>query len=227
MKLSRRQALMLATAHFCVAWSGSYAVAAENVGTLEELSNEVWGTPVGAPRIALDEDGAIFKNEKLETGDDSAASVRFIDKLQLTLGANAHMVIDDYVYAGAASKSVFTLGRGAFRFVSGSMPEKNMQLRTPSVAIGIRGTELKIDVYEDGSTELSTIDGAAQVVSSFTSEVLDVVAGQSVLSDAKGIFLGGVRDFIHKSADEAVERGLGEIRSRIPIPLPGIPNPFR
>jgi hypothetical protein len=36
-----------------------------------------------------------------------------------------------------------------------------------------------------------------------------------------------VRDFIHKSADEAVERGLSEIRSRIPFPIPDIPNPFR
>jgi hypothetical protein len=40
-----------------------------------------------------------------------------------------------------------------------------------------------------------------------------------------------VRDFIHKSKDEAIERGLSHVRSKIPIPnipgLPGIPNPFK
>jgi len=108
------------------------------------------------------------------------------------------------------------------------MPEKNMKIHTPTVVIGIRGTELKIDVYADGSTELSTVSGAANIVSRATSEVLDILAGHSVLADSNGVF-GVVRDFIHKSKDEAIERGLNEIRSKIPsIPgLPGIPNPFK
>jgi hypothetical protein len=63
-----------------------------------------------------------------------------------------------------------------------------------------------------------------------TSEALDILAGHSVIADSNGVF-SAVRDFIHKSKDEAIERGLSEIRSKIPslpgIPgLPGIPNPF-
>lgn len=228
MKFSRRQALMMAVMPCALALPGAFsALAADSVGVVEKIANEAWGTPAGAARLALSEAATVFKNEKIETGDDSAAAVRFIDASRLSLGANSHLVIDDYVFAGAASRSTYTLARGAFRFVSGTMPEKNMQLRTPTVAIGIRGTELKIDVYADGSTELSTIEGAASVVSMLTNEVLEVLAGQSVLSDAKGIFIGGVRDFIHKSADNAVDRGLNELRSRSPIPLPDIPNPFR
>jgi hypothetical protein len=99
------------------------------------------------------------------------------------------------------------------------MPEKNMKLNTPTVGIGIRGTELLIDVYEDGSTEVSTISGAANVVSAITNEVLDVLAGQSVLADAEGVFIGGVRDFIHKSADDAIQREINKLRSKSPIPL--------
>jgi hypothetical protein len=134
------------------------------------------------------------------------------------------------VFAGEASRSAVTLAKGAFRFISGQMPEKNMRIKTPTVVIGIRGTELKIDVYEDGSTELSTISGAANIVSNATSKALDILAGQSVLADENGVF-SAVRDFIHKSKDQAIERGLSEIRSKIPsIPgvpgLPGIPNPF-
>ena len=60
-----------------------------------------------------------------------------------------------------------------------------------------------------------------------TNEALDILAGHSVSCDANGV-LGVIRDYIHKSADEAVERGIDELRSRSPIPLPfDIPNPFR
>jgi hypothetical protein len=227
MKFTRRQALAFAAAQGAIAFGAARAFAADGVGALESIENEVWGTPTGATRAALAEAAAIFRNERLETGADSAAGIRFIDTSKLTLGANANAMIDEYVFAGDASRSTFTLAKGAFRFISGQMPEKNMKLQTPTVSIGIRGTELKIDVYDDGSTEMSTVEGAARVVSILTNEVLDVVAGQSVLSDAKGLFIGGVRNFIHKSADEAVERGLNKLRSRVPIPIPDILNPFR
>lgn len=230
MELTRRDALMLATASVAL---GAPAMAADGIGALETRVNDVWGTPVGAERVALSQAAAIFRNQKLETGDDSAAGVRFIDASKLTLGANANAVVDDYVFAGDASRSAVTLAKGAFRFISGQMPEKNMKIQTPTVTIGIRGTELKIDVYEDGSTELSTVSGAANIVSRATSEALDILAGHSVVADSNGVF-GVVRDFIHKSKDEAIERGLSKVRSKIPTPdipslpgLPGIPNPFR
>ncbi|MEQ1864267.1 MAG: FecR family protein [Micropepsaceae bacterium] len=224
MKLTRRQALMLATAYSAL--GATRAFAADGVGALESVANEVWGTQTGASRVALTEAAAIFRNQRLETGEESAAGVRFIDASKLTLGANASAVIDEYVFAGDASRSTVTLAKGAFRFISGQMPEKNMRLKTPSVSIGIRGTELKIDVYEDGSTELSTIEGAANIVSNATNEALDILAGHSVLADANGVF-GVIRDFIHKSKDEAIERGLDELRSRVPVPIPDFLNPFR
>lgn len=227
MHLTRRHALMLTTAQVALAGATArIAFAEDTVGKLETAENEVWGTPVGAARVALEEAAAIFRNQRLETGDDSAAGVRFIDASQLTLGSNASAVVDEYVFAGDASKSVTTLAKGAFRFISGQMPEKNMKLKTPTVSIGIRGTELKIDVYDDGATELSTISGAANIVSNITNEALEILAGHSVSCDANGV-LGVIRDFIHKSKDEAIERGLDEIRRRSPIPLPDLPNPFR
>ena len=227
MTLTRRDTLLLATASIAL---GAPARAADGIGALEQKVNEVWGTASGAARAALAETAEIFRNQKLETGEDSAAAVRFVDASKLTLGANANVVVDEYVFAGAASRSTTTLAKGAFRFISGQMPEQNMRIKTPTVVIGIRGTELKIDVYEDGSTELSTISGAATIVSNATSEALDILAGHSVIADANGVF-SAVRDFIHKSKDEAIERGLSELRSKIPIPnipgLPGIPNPFK
>ena len=228
MKFTRRQAIALAAAQGAIAFGAARAFADDGVGALESIENEVWGTPTGAAgRAVLVEAAAIFRNERLETGADSAAGIRFIDKSKLTLGSNSSVVVDEYVYAGDASRSTMKLAKGAFRFISGQMPEKNMKLQTPTVSIGIRGTELQIDVYEDGSTEMSTLEGAARVISAFTNEALDVLAGQSILSDAKGAFIGGVRDFIHKSANDAIDREINKLRSRSPIPIPDILNPFR
>lgn len=229
MHLTRRHALMLTTAQIALAaTTARIAFAEDNVGKLETVENEVWGTPVGATRVALAEAAGIFRNQRLETGEESAAGVRFIDASQLTLGANANAVIDEYVFAGDASKSVMTLTKGAFRFISGQMPEKNMRLKTPTATIGIRGTELKIDVYEDGATELSTISGAANIVSNITSEALEILAGHSVSVDKDGV-MGVIRDFIHKSKDEAIERGKDELRRRTGLPIDALENlnPFR
>ncbi len=227
MHLTRRHALMASAAFAAVAGRATIARAADGIGAVEKVANEAWGTLAGASRIVLTEAAAVFRSQKIETGDDSAAAIRFIDASKLTLGANANAVIDEYVFAGEASRATTTLAKGAFRFISGQMPEKNMRIKTPTVTIGIRGTELKIDVYEDGSTELSTVEGAANIVSNVTNQALDILAGQSVSCDANGV-LGIIRDFIHKSKDEAIERGMSEIRSRIPIPVPiDIPNPFR
>jgi hypothetical protein len=215
------------TAFAALAGTARLTLAADGIGAVESLANEVWGTEVGAARVALAQAAAIFRNQRVETGDDSATAIRFIDTSKLTLGENANAVIDEYVFAGDASRATMTLAKGAFRFISGQMPEKNMRLKTPTVSIGIRGTELKIDVYEDGSTELSTIEGAANIVSNVTNQALDIPAGHSVSCDANGV-LGVIRDFIHKSKDEAIERGINELRSKSPIPIPfDIPNPFR
>jgi hypothetical protein len=227
MHLTRRHALMLTTAQIALAGvTARVAFAEDDVGKLETIENEVWGTPVGAARVAMAEAASVFRNQKLETGDESAAAVRFIDASKLTLGANASAVVDEYVFAGEASRSVTTLTKGAFRFISGQMPEKNMKIKTPTVTIGIRGTELKIDVYDDGATELSTISGAANIVSNITNEALDILAGHSVSVDKDGV-MGIIRAVIHKSKDEAIERGVNEIRRRTRIPsIPGLPNPF-
>jgi hypothetical protein len=36
-----------------------------------------------------------------------------------------------------------------------------------------------------------------------------------------------VRDYIHQSADDAIQREINKLRSKSPIPLPDILNPFR
>ena len=58
-------------------------------------------------------------NELVETGDESAIVIKFSDGSKLTVGENAKIVIDKYVYnpGGSDSEQVITLTKGAFRFL--------------------------------------------------------------------------------------------------------------
>ena len=228
--LTRRSLIRLAGALSGALLLPLRAFAAQTVGSAAVVVNAVWAKPESGGRRSLQQAAPAAFGDTLSTGEESALIVRFIDNSQLTLGADAEAVIDEFVYAGANSSETLTLVKGAFRYISGQIPEEKIAIETPTVTIGVRGTDIKVDVYDDGSTEMSTVDGAVAVASRVTGEVLSVLTGQSVLSDAEGAFIGGVRDFIHRSADEAIERGVDELKSRlgipgIPIPLPDLPFP--
>ena len=84
--------------------------------------------------------------DELRTGPNARLQVTFRDNTVLTLGENARIVIDSYVYDPDKStgETVLQATRGAFRFVTGRLKElkqKKIAVSTPVADIGIRGTE--------------------------------------------------------------------------------------
>ena len=119
----------------------SYASSAESVGTVTKVSNQAQigsrTAVVGAP---------IFMSDKLRTGPSSRLQVTFRDQSDLTLGENANVTIDQFVYEPAKSTGAVVLNaaQGAFRFAGGkikNMDEKRIVVSTPEAAIAVRGTE--------------------------------------------------------------------------------------
>lgn len=89
---------------------------------------------------------AINMKDELRTGPNGRLQVTFRDNTVLTLGENASVVVDTYVYDPDKStgEAVLQATRGAFRFVTGrlkEMKEKRIAVSTPVADIGIRGTE--------------------------------------------------------------------------------------
>jgi hypothetical protein len=233
--ISRRKALLQTAAQAALIGAAAAlviverAAAAQKVGSANDVVNHAWGTPPEQGRTELAAASPVHRNELLETGEESAVEVVFVDASKLTMGQSARVTVDEFVYADpATSRSVINLTKGAFRFVSGNMAEDKVTLKTPTATMVIRGTELKIDVADDGQTEVSVIEGAIELTSLIAGTALSIATGQSGLLDGSGAFQGGVRNFIHESPDSAVEMGLSELRSRLPIPsVPGVPDlPF-
>jgi len=215
MKLTRRQALAGTAAALTLAGPALAEEPDNGVGGVNDIVNVAWGTVAPEPRDEIEFEDAVYMNELIETDDESAIVIKFSDGSKLTIGENAKVTIDKYVYdpaAGGGAQTV-SVAKGAFRFLSGAIPKEQVKLQTPTVTIGIRGTELIFDVADDGETELSTVAGEVDCTDG-SGETLTVRIDESIVVDRNRRFRGRVRRFRHKSPSLAVAEGLDGARKR-------------
>ena len=79
--------------------------------------------------------------DQVRTGGDSRMQILLLDKTKFSIGANAQLTIDKFVYDPAGGSLSASIGKGAFRFMSGgSNRAKAASVHTPAATIGIRGT---------------------------------------------------------------------------------------
>ena len=96
----------------------------------------------------------VILNDEVRTGVASQLQILLLDRTTFTVGANARVAIDRFVYDPAAnSRSTgVSVTKGAFRFMSGraaGRPSGPVSVRTPVATIGIRGTIFEGVVGED------------------------------------------------------------------------------
>ena len=104
MKLTRRHAVLLA-ASAAVAPAVARAADEDGVGSVGDIVNYGWATIAPDPRGEIEFEDSVYMNEVIETDDESAVVVHFADGSKLTIGENAKVVIDRYVYDPAGSNS--------------------------------------------------------------------------------------------------------------------------
>ena len=107
------------------------------------MLNDVRIKPAIAPqphRAALRERVALA--DQVQTGQRSQLQMLLLDRSVFTVGANARLTIDRYVYDPNSGRSFSaTVAKGAFRFMSGQPDRRGTSsINTPVASIGIRGT---------------------------------------------------------------------------------------
>ncbi len=128
------------------------AQAQQVVGVTSAVKNDVRvrkpNTPVPRP-VQLKQRIAIA--DLVQTGARSQMQVVLLDRSIFTVGANARVTIDRYVYDPQRNSRTMgaTVGRGAFRFMSGRRTTGSTTINTPTAAIGVRGTIVEGLVGED------------------------------------------------------------------------------
>jgi hypothetical protein len=135
--------------------------------------------------LALEDD--VYHNELIETEEESATKLIFLDETTLTVGPQSSVVLDRFVFDPDPSTASFvmTATKGIFRFASGKLPKNAYRLHTPAATIGIRGTVLDLAIRpadRAGGQAVVTIalqEGEA-TVGDCRGEELVLAAGQSV-----------------------------------------------
>jgi trimeric autotransporter adhesin len=148
------------------------ALAQQRVGVDSAVNPAATGTALGGSpqRLVLGQN--VLFNERIATSAQGQTQILFVDESTLSVGPNANMVIDQFVYNPNAGtgKMVASLARGVFRFVGGKLSKEAgaVTMRTPAATIGIRGGVMLVRVApgctDGGSGPSSSGCAALQVI---------------------------------------------------------------
>ncbi|MSP82267.1 MAG: hypothetical protein EXQ94_04860 [Alphaproteobacteria bacterium] len=124
---------------------------AEPIGRVGTVAGTATATHADGRVATLAAGDPIYQGDALATGVGAALAVVFVDGTSFALGADARMIVDEFVYdpVGNGDSAAINLVEGLFVFVSGEVAHSGpeaMVLTTPVATIGIRGTALALKV---------------------------------------------------------------------------------
>jgi hypothetical protein len=156
------------------------APALADVGEVVLARNDVRGTPAGGATKALAVGDGLALGLRVETGADSAAKMTFDPRGSLTLGSRAKVTLDAARIDSVTgrSESALSVLAGAVRLALGKLFQGEVSIDTPTAVVGVKGTDLRVEVDEPtGTTRVAVTEGVVTVRSKAGGEVT-VRAGQ-------------------------------------------------
>jgi hypothetical protein len=158
------------------------AAAADSVGVgaMAEVQRSVYGAPPQGSQAVKRQGDAVVFQETLETADDSAALVRFIDDSTLALGAKSKVLIDSFVFdpQKGEGNALIRISVGTLRFVTGGMPKGKTTIKTPTATLVLRGTDVTVHVHPDGTTDATVREGIVDGHNDMTNNDTSLASGQ-------------------------------------------------
>ena len=126
---------------------------AQPIGQVENIEGTVTAIRADGSRVELHVGDPVFQGDILESSEGGGVGVVLADETTFSMAENGRMVLDEMVYdpgsqEGSISMSVL---QGVFTFVSGKVAKVDpdaMVLNTPVATIGIRGTQVALDLTE-------------------------------------------------------------------------------
>lgn len=99
----------------------------------------------------------IFLGDQVTTGAEGRLQIMLLDETVFTIGPNAALVIDKFVFdpQTSAGKVTASVIKGTFRFVTGKVAKRepsDMEVKLPVGSIGVRGTSVAGHVDGDRAT---------------------------------------------------------------------------
>ena len=197
-------------------------VSARPIGQVENVEGTVTAIRADGMRIELKVGDPVYQGDILESGADGSIGIVLADETTFSMGRDGRMVLDEMVYdpttrEGSVSVSVMT---GGFVFVSGHVAKKDpdaMTLTTPMGTVGIRGTQVGLDISESGEIAVVLMEEA----DGFVGEVF-------IMNDGGVTVLNGASQFLSLDSHVGAHSEITtisdlEIIERFSLPLKSLP----
>ena len=127
-----------------------------NIGKITELQGSAVEIKRAGKSISATKDTAIEANDTISVGSNTKLTITFADNSTAKITENSKLVIDDFVYdPKGSSKSAMRVTLGTVRMASGGIAKqdsKNVNIKTPTAAIAVRGTDFAMTVSELGES---------------------------------------------------------------------------
>src|SRR5277367_4442767 len=112
------------------------------VGVTAAVNPQAIGQPPTEPERMLLVGSDNFANEKITTGPEGQVQLLFLDGSSISVGPDANLTIDQYVYDSNTKVGKFAISaaQGVFKLVGGAISKTNeIVITTPTATAGIRG----------------------------------------------------------------------------------------
>ncbi|MBR9971314.1 M10 family metallopeptidase C-terminal domain-containing protein [Magnetospirillum sulfuroxidans] len=132
------------------------------IGVVDKLSGTVTVRHADGTTETLQQGSPIYQGDEIITPPSGAVGIVLADRSTFSLGSSGRMVMDELVYDPAAKDGHASMSvlKGNFSFVSGQIAHSGpdaMQVRTPVMTIGVRGTTVAGQVGDNGETSVALV----------------------------------------------------------------------
>ncbi len=125
----------------------------EPIGRVETIGGHVFAVRADGSRVELAPGSRLYDGDILETSADGAVGVVLADETSLAMGADGRMVLDEMIYDPSTQEGRMSVSviKGVYTIVSGLVAKTDpdaMTVNTPVGTVGIRGTQLGLDIAD-------------------------------------------------------------------------------
>lgn len=131
-------------------------IAQAAIGSISEQSGSAVEIKRGKSAVVGKKDVGIESDDGVNVGSNSEVGITFRDNTRVKIKANSRLVIDDFVFdpkKSDAGKMAMKVAMGTVQYASGQIAknnQQNMNIKTPTATIAVRGTDFAMTVDEAG-----------------------------------------------------------------------------
>ena len=164
MKSILSRGAFLAVAILCLVLTADSFPASGAAGRVEETSGSVW-VERGGGRRAIGRSAAIHYGDTLITGKDGRIRFTLTDAGSFTLESDTSVSIDELFEEAEDEPMVLRMAAGYLwaRVSRLSSSPRRLEIHTPTVIAGVRGTEFELAAAADGSAAMAVDEGSVEM----------------------------------------------------------------